>query len=368
MIRLTKNAFASTVILVTILIITLFLTSNDLRNRRHKRQSNTETYLNQPIPTVLSIAKEIHIITFDSIRENKTNFNITSNDLLVLLHIQKTGGTTFERHLVNDLNIDNPCSCTSNRRRCSCSRLHDNKQQHTTSLDDTWLVSRFSTGWLCGLHPDWSQLSQCLKKLDHRLFFMTFLRHPIHRFISEFRHVQRGATWKASKSPCENQTTDNCYKDRQDWVNVTLQEFLNCPSNMAFNRQTRMLASHNHISCLDYRKEYFSAEKDEEMLASAMSNLESIAFFGICEEQRLSQVVFEQTFDIHFKENFKQSDDNKTEVLISELSKNVKDQILKLNLLDLKLYRYALNLFNKRCTQLRINCESLRSKLVEGNW
>ena len=35
-----------------------------------------------------------------------------------------------------------------------------------------------------------------------RYFYATMVRDPIHRFLSEFRHVLRGATWKASRHMC----------------------------------------------------------------------------------------------------------------------------------------------------------------------
>jgi len=27
---------------------------------------------------------------------------------------------------------------------------------------ESWLFSRFSTGWVCGLHADWTELSSCV--------------------------------------------------------------------------------------------------------------------------------------------------------------------------------------------------------------
>ena len=61
------------------------------------------------------------------------NFNIDKSDVLVFLHIQKTGGSTFGRHLVNDLKVNPPCICSKNRKRCDC--LNKNGK--------TWLFSRF---------------------------------------------------------------------------------------------------------------------------------------------------------------------------------------------------------------------------------
>ena len=59
----------------------------------------------------------------------KLNIN---NDVLVFLHIQKTGGSTFGKHLVNDLSVKPACSCSSTRKRCDCHN-RDGK---------TWLFSR----------------------------------------------------------------------------------------------------------------------------------------------------------------------------------------------------------------------------------
>lgn len=82
-------------------------------------------------------------------------------DTLVFLHIQKTGGSTFGRHLVRDaLGVPSSCDCrTTRRKRCNC----------TDSQGRYWLFSRYSTGWACGLHADWTELHECVPSaLDER--------------------------------------------------------------------------------------------------------------------------------------------------------------------------------------------------------
>ncbi len=88
----------------------------------------------------------------------KFAFDIENNEVIVFLHIQKTGGTTFGRHLVNDLEVEPPCECRIGRKRCKC----------VNSKDQAWLVSRYSTGWLCGLHADWSELHECVNNALNR--------------------------------------------------------------------------------------------------------------------------------------------------------------------------------------------------------
>lgn len=73
-----------------------------------------------------------------------------------------------------------------------------------------------------------------------RYFYITLLREPISRYLSEFRHVQRGATWRNSRHWCGGhaatpQELPRCYKGLS-WEGVTLDEFAACPHNLAANR------------------------------------------------------------------------------------------------------------------------------------
>lgn len=91
------------------------------------------------------------------------------------------------------------------------------------------------------------------KKLDEiegvvkrRYFYITLMREPVARYLSEFRHVQRGATWKGARHFCNGRpATDDeipaCYRGK-NWEGVQLDDFIECESNLAVNRQTRMLA------------------------------------------------------------------------------------------------------------------------------
>ncbi len=74
-----------------------------------------------------------------------------------------------------------------------------------------------------------------------RYFYTTFLREPVARFISEYRHVERGATWLASRHMCNGkpptpEQLPMCFDPEQGWDGVALDEFLACPYNLAFNR------------------------------------------------------------------------------------------------------------------------------------
>ena len=100
-------------------------------------------------------ADRIESVAFDEVFSERFVFDITGRDVIVFLHIQKTGGTIFGRHLVKDLNVPSPCLCPRKRKRCDCFRPNTQNEQ--------WLFSRYSTGWKCGLHADWTELTDCVE-------------------------------------------------------------------------------------------------------------------------------------------------------------------------------------------------------------
>lgn len=137
------------------------------------------------------------------------------------------GGTLFGKHLVRDLDLPRPCTCQRRRKRCFC---------HRPNRKENWLFSRYSTGWKCGLHADWTELTSCvdseLNKIEdnnvkRRYFYITIIRHPVARYLSEFRHVQRGATWKGARHWCGGIEANipQCYA-RPNWQGVTLEEVI----------------------------------------------------------------------------------------------------------------------------------------------
>nr|XP_056706166.1 heparan-sulfate 6-O-sulfotransferase 1-like [Euleptes europaea] len=85
--------------------------------------------------------------------ERRLAFDMKGDDVIVFLHIQKTGGTTFGRHLVQNVRLEVPCDCRPGQKKCTCYR---------PNRRETWLFSRFSTGWSCGLHADWTELTSCV--------------------------------------------------------------------------------------------------------------------------------------------------------------------------------------------------------------
>ncbi|XP_062440493.1 heparan-sulfate 6-O-sulfotransferase 2 [Rhea pennata] len=286
----------------------------------------------------------------------RVDFNIKGDDLIVFLHIQKTGGTTFGRHLVRNIQLEQPCECRAGQKKCTC--LRPGKRE-------TWLFSRFSTGWSCGLHADWTELTNCVpavvdSKKEGRLrpsrnfYYITILRDPVSRYLSEWRHVQRGATWKASLHVCDGRspTTEelpSCYTG-DDWSGCSLKEFMDCPYNLANNRQVRMLSDLSLVGC--YNLSVMPEEqRNKVLLDSAKENLKRMAFFGLTEFQRKTQYLFEKTFNMNFISPFTQY--NSTRASSVEIDGQTQQRIEALNFLDMELYDYAKDLFLQRYQYMR---------------
>ncbi|XP_058885812.1 heparan-sulfate 6-O-sulfotransferase 3-B-like [Acipenser ruthenus] len=277
------------------------------------------------------------------------NFNIKGDDVIVFLHIQKTGGTTFGRHLVRNIRLEQPCDCKLGQKKCTC---------HRPGKKESWLFSRFSTGWSCGLHADWTELTNCVpvimdkketEKPRRNFYYITMLRDPVSRFLSEWKHVQRGATWKTSLHMCDGRspTQDElptCYLG-DDWSGVTLQEFMDCIYNLANNRQVRMLADLSLVGCYNLSS-MNESERNEILLRSAKDNLKNMAFFGLTEYQRKTQYLFERTFNLKFISPFTQL--NSTRAANVDIEWPTRRRIEELNFLDMQLYEYAKDLFLQR--------------------
>ncbi|GAB6033066.1 Heparan sulfate 6-o-sulfotransferase [Chamberlinius hualienensis] len=301
-----------------------------------------------------------NLVSYDQIQNSSSyRFDMEANDVMVFLHIQKTGGTTFGRHLVNDLDLDKPCDCRKKgkgqKRRCRCVRPN--------SLNSYWLFSRFSTGWQCGLHADWTELISCVQSVldkeegehvNRRYFYVTLLREPVIRFLSEFLHVRRGATWKTARHRCGGREAaaeelPSCYSG-DNWEDVSMEEFLSCPSNLAINRQTRMLADLTLVGC--YNSTVLPADKrDAIMLASAKENLRKLAYFGLCENQHMAQYMFEETFQISFLATFQQFNETHVTSVFKDVTQEQLEEVKRLNHLDIQLYEYARQLLDERFEQ-----------------
>lgn len=313
-------------------------------------------------------------------RAEKMDFHAENAGVMVFLHIQKTGGTEFGRHLLF-LDVGKRCIVPTRangreKKTPRGSKCYRPGQSKGLKEDEMWLFSRFTRGWPCGVHADWTELHECVEKTledregqrERQFFYITMLREPVSRFISEFAHVNRGATW-ASPRHCNNRVVSkkqlpDCYpgfSEKRKWPNLTIENFLSCKSNLGINRQTRMLADLKSVDCYNMKK-FVAAVRDRKILTSAKVNLRSLPYFGLNEYQIESKELFEYTFGLKFTDEFHARDQNqsKSYEFLEALSERDIQRIKEVNYLDMELYDYAKEIFLERVQEMRRNATSLR--------
>lgn len=98
---------------------------------------------------------------FEYITSNNQRTSLTT---LVFIHIQKTAGSEFERSIVRRLSFGTQpsCRCPVISRYNRTKRLNIKLRCNCLRYNEPWLISRFSVGWLCGVHADWNAYHRCL--------------------------------------------------------------------------------------------------------------------------------------------------------------------------------------------------------------
>jgi hypothetical protein len=185
-----------------------------------------------------------------------------------------------------------------------------------------------------------------------------------------FKHVldhvsKTGSVWVNQFEPltegqaCAKKFLNKCLKPNQtSWRNVSLEEFISCPSNLAFNRQARMLAVYdsNFSMCNYLSNRKSNPSLDNELLARAKQGLDSLLFFGMCEQPFYSRLLFQYTFrNLKFDNILSETVmSSKSSWKIHHLDREMVSRIEALNQLDIELFKYGFDLFIARLNYFNI--------------
>lgn len=322
-------------------------------------------------------------------------------DVFVHLHIQKSGGSSFGHSLLR-LNVHPPCVARRNKSalvETFQTSIRPNQFQCVRADGRPWLFSRYTSGWPCGVHPSLDRLKACVPnhvKVDKQhLVYITLLRNPVERFLSEFLHDPdgwsrwndgyRGAmpelsipsdffcngTLRSQDPSCYNQLSNALRRsqvlnylsegNRTELLqnghsrDLTLWDYLACPSNYLHNRQTRMLAQ--SMPCHIEQDDVPNGAYENLMLASAIETLESIPFFGLSHRRLESERLFEWTFGLTFR-NLETTRGSKALALDELLSERSRALIEGAEYLDMQVWRHANKVFEQRVRMCGAYCKA----------
>ncbi len=98
-------------------------------------------------------------------QQRRIPVDVAGEDVIVVLHIPKTSGKYLTKKLVLDLQVPQAAKCEC---RHPVNRTHACKCM-APKPGGIWLYSRITTGWPCGVHPGWSDLTpECISRTLER--------------------------------------------------------------------------------------------------------------------------------------------------------------------------------------------------------
>ena len=295
-----------------------------------------------------------------------------NNIILAFVHIQKTGGKSLVKSFLSVQKRGNPLcymirNITNDHNYMNSGRCYIDLPKSK----EMWFVSETTYGWPCGAHPLLLGLKSCLPKLFLQKYggrprsfqFLTLIRHPVIRFISEFYHVSSFNGWLRSylcngKKIVRDMRPSGCIHRIKK--GVTFEDFMSCSDNWAINRQTLMLADVDKAGCLN-QTVMSTDERNSILLATAKQNLKDMIYFGVTEYITESILLLEHRLDIEFGSPLIQPLINELNIAdhIYEIwnNSNLYKKISSVNYLDMQLYEYGLKLFDQRLRQIHINID-----------
>ena len=347
---------------------------------------------------------------------------------LVFVHIAKCGGTSFNRRLMS-LDVGLPCECNAawlanaashnghkvvRPRSCACprvptieyeshwstlamKRLTHRQRLQLGFLQRHWLISPDTTGWLGGVHAPVRVLQAyvmlsarltSLSPLSSGLHYVTLLREPTRRFVSEFYETYDG--WESvfgtpprlpKDERCSAQLPeplrtraragiDNTTKPLYDEL---FKHWISCTNNMAASRQTRALSyaaianadspegENKHDAALRNRLCASLPGRADDPRCSlhiARAALYRFTLVGLNSERCATERLLEAQFGLSFRRVSKElgaaaTDGGKGAHRVAKLDYEHLDartrrRVRWLNRDDLVLYREATHLFHRR--------------------
>ena len=171
------------------------------------------------------------------------------------------------------------------------------------------------------------------------------------RYLSEWKQTkEKGTKWLGHPTGCKETMRSRrnitlCYEGN-DWSGVSLNDFLDCTTNPASNRQTWMLANLQDYGCKRLAKLSYEKLK-EKLLENAKQYLRRMVYFGLAEYRNETYSRLGKTLEFEFNSSRKDTHTG-SEVTLPDISEAQRKRIIKVNEMDMELYTYAKRLYSER--------------------
>lgn len=193
-------------------------------------------------------------------------------------HVQKTGGSTFEYEIAG-------FCCNISRE----SEQHNNCKKiifHEKNM--TCTTGNYLRGHNCGYHPNIRQLYDCTSNYVGKRknqfpeyngiqYYVTVLRDPVHRVVSEYFQVLERSKTKQTISFWDHSSS---FMTNFSSTNMSIEDFVKHPVSKANNRQSLALmgAVWNHSSPYSFRENLIFWEKWVESTNILANTIKDILF------------------------------------------------------------------------------------------
>ncbi len=253
------------------------------------------------------------------------------------LRVQKTGSKTFIGILSRKFKLDSKfCVSIVPRSTCSYEHIDDcaiiNKELVNSRYYNHKIKKAIFTP-----HSDYDDLVHAFDDIkdfdDSNVHFIGLIRNPITRVISEYKHAY---------APHPKCMWDYPVVVEEPICKKTFLNWLRNDINIigASNRQTRMYAGYRYIDC-----------NDTQMFERAIKNLKSFKFVGITDDFLRTGAMLSHFLGIDNILPIRNLEKNDGKEFFN-IDEEIKNEILKYNQLDAKLYEIVKKEYNqllKKC-------------------
>ncbi len=234
----------------------------------------------------------------------------SSDNLYFFIHIPKTAGTTFRIMLEQQFSKE---TFFPNKEDL---KANNGLYPYYRKLLDEYGDKMATSAVIAGHYP-----FVVGRAFDRKVKFLTFLRPPVERTISNIYHLQR-----------YNKRVKGC----------SFEEIIRQVPNQMDNLQTRFFCDKFSEPSAQF---YIGKPLSRNQLEEAKENLKRCDFIGITEAFEDSVDLLEKTFNWQLGKRLKK---NVTPRKRKVLPKKLLEQITELNQLDIELYEYGKQLFRQR--------------------